>query len=112
MTPIGEKLKDVQEQISDTVAHIDALKSHVRPETKSKLQRLLEEEAAILLNFENHLRVLAPIRNIPEDVLREIFIACVTDEIPTLRHHKTPLPYTLSQISRGMRHIVQTTPVI
>ncbi len=65
-----------------------------------------------LLDLENHLGVLAPIRNIPEDVLREICIACIADEIPTLRHHKTPLPYMLSQISRGMRHIVLTTPVI
>ena len=71
-----------------------------------------EEEAAISVKFENHVRVLAPIRNLPEDVLREICITCVADPVPGLSPFTTPLPYVLAQISAGIRHIALTTPII
>ena len=111
MAPTNEKLKDVRGQISETVAHIEALKSQVQ-QAEGKLQRLLEDEAAILETSEDHHRVLSAIRILPEDVLREICIACVEAKIPILSYRTTPLPYVLAQISRGMRHIALTTPVI
>ncbi len=98
--------------MSETWAHICVLESQVQPEREDQLRRLGEQKAAILANIKDHLQVLAPIRNIPEDVLREICIACVSDEIPTLCHHTTSLPSVLAQISRGMRHIALATPII
>ena len=57
--------------------------------------------------------VLSTIRNLPEDVIREFFISCADDNgSAELRYGRTSLPYTLAQISRGMRHIALTTPAI
>ncbi|KJA19017.1 hypothetical protein HYPSUDRAFT_44690 [Hypholoma sublateritium FD-334 SS-4] len=111
MAPTNAKLKVVESRISDTMAHIQALKSQVK-QAETKLQRLREEEAAILETFADHRRVLSPFRNLPDDVLLEICSACVEGEIPTLSFNVTPLPYTLAQISSGMRHIVLETPSI
>ncbi|KJA19013.1 hypothetical protein HYPSUDRAFT_44687 [Hypholoma sublateritium FD-334 SS-4] len=110
MAPAQAKLKDVETQISDTVEHIQALKAQVE-QAEIKLQRLREEEAAILETFADHRRVFSPFRNLPEDVLREICIACVKCDMPTLKYRgRTPLPYVLAQISSGLRNIALTTP--
>ncbi|KJA14219.1 hypothetical protein HYPSUDRAFT_49350 [Hypholoma sublateritium FD-334 SS-4] len=113
MSPASEKLKAVEVQISDAIAHIQALKLQIE-ETENKLRRLCQEEAAILETSANHRRVLSTVRNLPEDVLREICIACVDSEVnvPALFYGDTPLPYRLAQISSGMRHIALTTPLI
>ncbi len=111
MAPTNEKLQDVRGQISETVAHIEALKLQVQ-QAESKLQRLLDDEAAMLKTSEDHRRVLSAIRIVPEDVLREICIACVEEEMPRLSYCTTPLPYVLAQISRGMRHIALATSAI
>ncbi len=95
MAPMDEKLKDVRGQISETVAYIEVLKSQVQ-QAESKLQHLHEEEAAILKTSEGHRRVLSAIRTLPEDVLREICIACVEEEMPSLSYRTTPLPYVLA----------------
>ncbi len=74
-----------------------------------KLQRLRDEKTALLETSEDHRRVLSTIRNVPEDVLREICTACVHYDT-TLSYRTIPLLYRLAQISRGMRHIMLTTP--
>ncbi len=97
-------------QISETIDRIQALKLQVE-EVESRLQRLRDEEAAILETAEAHRLVLSSVRNIPEDVLREILIACV-DDIPTLSDIQISLPYVLAQISSGLRYIALNTPTI
>ncbi|KJA19035.1 hypothetical protein HYPSUDRAFT_44699 [Hypholoma sublateritium FD-334 SS-4] len=113
MAPTNAELKSLEAHISETMARIEELESQVE-QAESKLQRLREEEAAILETFDNHRRVFSPFRNIPEDILREICIAVVADSVPALssRHQTIPLPYVLSQICSGMRHIALTTPII
>ena len=80
-----------------------------------KLQRLYQIESPLYRISEAYRQVLAPIRNVPEDVIRLIFIACVDPKNfssgPTLSLYR-PLPYTLSQISSGMRRIALETPEI
>ncbi|KJA19047.1 hypothetical protein HYPSUDRAFT_144267, partial [Hypholoma sublateritium FD-334 SS-4] len=112
MAPANAKLKGVEVQISEMMAHIQELKSQVE-QAENKLQRLHEEEAAILESFADHRRVLSPFRNVPEDILREICIqACVEGDIPALSYLGIPLPCVLAQICRGMRPIALTTPII
>ena len=111
MAPANARLKVVREQISETVAHVQALKSQVE-QAESKLRDLREKEAAILEMSEDHRRVLSVVRNLPEDVFREIFIACIEADMPTLSYLVTPLPYILAQISSGLRRIALATPAI
>ncbi|KJA16348.1 hypothetical protein HYPSUDRAFT_207145 [Hypholoma sublateritium FD-334 SS-4] len=111
MSPTNAKLKSVESQISDAVVHIQALKSQLEG-MEIKLQRLREEEAAILETFADHRRVFSSFRNIPGDILRELCVACVENDMPTLSYPYRPLPYTLAQICSEMRHIALTTPFI
>ncbi|KJA14227.1 hypothetical protein HYPSUDRAFT_208892 [Hypholoma sublateritium FD-334 SS-4] len=109
--PTNAKLRVVEAQISETMTHIQALKSQIH-ETEKKLRHLRNEEAAILETFANHRRIFSPFRNLPADVLREICVACVQVDMPTLSYRTTPLPYILAQISSTMRHIALTTPFL
>ncbi|KJA17075.1 hypothetical protein HYPSUDRAFT_146945, partial [Hypholoma sublateritium FD-334 SS-4] len=112
MAPATAKLRAVEAQISETTAHIQALKSQVE-QAENKLQRLREEEAAILETFADHRQVFSPFRNIPEDVLREICIrACVEGDMPGLCYPMGPLPWILAQICSGLRYIALATPII
>ena len=111
MAPTNARLKVVEAQISETVSHIEDLKAQVE-RAEIKLQHLREQEAAILKTSKDHRRVLSAIRHIPEDVLREILIACVQDNIPSLSGRQIPLLYVLAQISSVMRHIALATSII
>ncbi|KJA19034.1 hypothetical protein HYPSUDRAFT_44697 [Hypholoma sublateritium FD-334 SS-4] len=111
MALINAKLKGVEAHISEMIAHIQELKAQVE-QAETKLRCLREEEASILETLADHRRIFSPFRNLPDDVLLDIFAACVEGEIPTLSFHVTPLPYTLAQISRGIRRIVLATPSI
>ncbi len=105
-----EKLKALQIEIPDTMAHIEALRLQVH-QAEIKVQRLVNEQAVILKTSEDHHRVFSAVRNLPEDVLREILIACVDDKAPPiLSYCEHPLPYRLAQISSGIRRIALATP--
>ncbi len=94
------------------MAHIHALESELS-RAQFKLQFLRREEAAILETAKDHRSVLSAIRNLPEDVLRQILIACVGDaKPPILSYRPLPLPYRLAQISSGFRRIALSTPII
>ncbi|KJA19040.1 hypothetical protein HYPSUDRAFT_204950 [Hypholoma sublateritium FD-334 SS-4] len=112
MAPANAILNGVEVQITEMLAYIEELKSQVE-QAETKLQRLREEEAAILEGFADHRLVFSPFRNIPEDVLREICIqACVDGDMPRICVYAEPMPYRLAKICRGMRYIVLTTPII
>ena len=111
MAPTNARLKVVREQISEAMAHVQDLKSQVE-QAEIKLLGLREKEVTILEISEDHRRVLSVIRNLPEDVFREIFIACVQDNIPSLSGRQIPLLYVLAQIFSGMRHIALATSII
>ncbi len=85
MAPTNAKLKAVDTRITEQMAYIQELKLQVE-QAENKLHRLWEEEAAILDTFADHDRVFAPFRKLPDDILREICVACVQDEIPELCH--------------------------
>ncbi len=116
IAPATAELKSLKEQISDAVAHIQALKSQLE-QTEIGLERLREKEAAILESTAHHRGVLSPFRDLPEDLLREICLALVEGDIPSLefphfRYGRTLAPYLLMQICHGIRRIVLETPTI
>ncbi len=96
MAPTKAKLKNIDDKISDQIAHIEALKLQVE-QANIKLDRLRDERGMVLETFADYRRVFSPYRNLPEDILREICIACVQFEVPKLSYRHTPMPYILSQ---------------
>lgn len=99
--------------IFETTAHIHALQWELS-RAEFRLQFLRKEEAAILETAKDHRSVISAIRILPEDVLRQILIACVEDEKPPILSYRPiiPLPYRLAQISSGFRRIALSTPII
>ncbi len=75
---------------------------------------LSKKESAILETAADSHLVLSPspFQNMPEDVLREICIAFIGADFPTLASRVLPLPYKLMHISSELRRIVLTTPSI
>ncbi len=112
MSPTNSKLRFVEGMISETTAQIHALQLELE-RAEFKLQVLQKEKAAILETSKDHRSVISAVRNLPEDVLRQILIACVEDEKPPLLSYRSlPLPYRLAQISSGFRRIALSTPII
>ena len=117
MAPANEELTIVEAQIYEATTRIQSLKLQLEQaeleQAEIGLQCLREKKAAILETTANHRRALSCFREIPEDVLREICLACMgLDDIPLLTSPALPLPYTLMQISSGIRRIVLSTPSI
>ncbi len=111
MAPVNAELKAVKEQISEIMDNIKALKSQLE-RAEIELQRLSEKEVAVLETTADLRGAISSFRDMPEDVLREIFLAFMGDDIPQLYPPSVPLQYTLMQISSGIRHIARTTPSI
>ncbi len=112
MSPTNSKLRFVEGMISETTAQIHALQLELE-RAEFKLQVLQKEKAAILETSKDHRSVISAVRNLPEDVLRQILIACVEDEKPPiLSYRPIPLPYRLAQISSGFRRIALSTPIM
>ncbi len=111
MVPTNADLEAVNSKMSEKTARIEEMQLQVE-QAKLELDRLREERAAILGAFSDRERVFSPFRNLPEDVLREVCIACLQENIPELSYGHTPMPYILGQICSGMRHVALTTPVI
>ena len=107
MAPTGSN----EVQISQLATRIKALKANFQ-QADSMLESLLNEEAAIMATSAYHRRTLSSFQNMPDNVLREICLAFIGPEMPLLIPSFLPLPYTLMQISSGVRRIVLTTPFI
>ena len=76
---------------------------------EEQLRSLNEENMALLEVTAPIRRGLSPFRQLPEDVVRAIFVACLeTRRNPTMAN--TEAPVLLTQISRATRMIALTTP--
>ncbi len=116
MAPATAELKTLAENISKSIAQVQALKSQLK-HAEIGLERLRKKEAAILESTAYHRGVISPFRDFPEDILREICHAFVESEIsmlacPHIASTPPPAPYLLMHISSGIRHIVLQTPSI
>ncbi len=108
------ELEAVEAQVPLATAHVQVLESQLG-QTETELQPCLrKQEAALLDTAAVHHQDDFPnsFQNMPEDVIREICIACVGADPPILTSRMLPLPYMLMQICSGMRRIVLTSPSI
>ncbi|KJA18403.1 hypothetical protein HYPSUDRAFT_190971, partial [Hypholoma sublateritium FD-334 SS-4] len=78
---------------------------------EAQLQILNDEKTAILEAVAPFKRALSPFRQLPEDIVREIFVACLpTGRNPTMSH--TEAPVLLTRISSATRRISLATPAL
>ncbi|KAF7296700.1 hypothetical protein HMN09_01079100 [Mycena chlorophos] len=81
----------------------------------AQIQKTLDdafvERERLAAYVDEYKALLSPIRRVPEDVLREIFVAC----LPTDRNcfmSATEPPLLLGRVCSQWRHIAQTTPAL
>ncbi len=98
---LKETLADYDEKLDEITQKILVLEEHLRS--------LNEEQTALLEASTPIRRALSPFRQLPEDVVRAIFVACLeTRRNPTMAN--TEAPVLLTQVSRATRMISLTTP--
>ncbi|KJA17584.1 hypothetical protein HYPSUDRAFT_146365, partial [Hypholoma sublateritium FD-334 SS-4] len=80
-------------------------------ELEAQLRILNDEKAAILESVAPFRRALSPFRQLPEDIVREIFVASLeTRRNPTMAN--TEAPVLLTQVSSATRRIALSTPAL
>ncbi len=73
-----------------------------------RLKALVDEEKQLREKLAPYRAVLSPFRALPDDILREIFLACIpTNDNPPVDARHAPI--LLSHISRHARLIALTT---
>ncbi len=98
---LKETLADYDEKLDEITQKILVL--------EEQLRSLNEEHTALLEASAPIRRALSPFRQLPEDVVRAIFVACLeTRRNPTMAN--TEAPVLLTQVSRATRMIALTTP--
>ncbi|KJA24688.1 hypothetical protein HYPSUDRAFT_38391 [Hypholoma sublateritium FD-334 SS-4] len=99
-------------RLKETVAEYDDKLNLITQKISAleeQLRILNAEKTALLEASAPFRRALSPFRQLPEDVVRVIFVACLeTRWNPTMA--KTEAPVLLTQISRATRMIALTTP--
>ena len=103
-----EEYKKLRIQAAPYNEKLDALTKHIS-ELEAQLESAKNEKKALLESFYPIQKPLAPFRRLPQDVVREIFVACLDPKInPTMS--KKEAPTLLTRISSSLRQIALTTP--
>ncbi|KAK0479511.1 hypothetical protein IW261DRAFT_1336617, partial [Armillaria novae-zelandiae] len=107
--PIRTEHVQLENAISQNHGVLAKLQDQIS-EARAVLDGLLEEEARIQGTIESCKTILHPIRGIPEDVIREFFIASLdADEERKDSLNGSFAPLVLSQVCRDWRNIALST---
>lgn len=108
--PNDDEIKEVELCISGGLQRLEAIKDEAAL-IKVQLEGLLKESAEIHGLIRGHQALLSPIRQLPADLLREIFVACLpTDRNPTMCRDEAPMILTV--VCSHWRQVALSTPRI
>ncbi|KAK7051307.1 hypothetical protein VNI00_004807 [Paramarasmius palmivorus] len=89
-------------------------------EASEKMRILQEEESRLVSYSQTYTKILHPIRDVPDEILREIFLACIErmGSVVSLRDLETDhdsldprnAPWTLGQVCRRWRQVTLSAP--
>ena len=109
--PLIGRAQNLGAQISSVRLHIEEVKAQVA-QMKAELEGLCTEEVAVTKACAPHRLALSPFRSLPEDVVREICIACMGDEKYPVATKASATPIKLTRISSVIRNVALTTPAL
>ncbi|ESK88759.1 hypothetical protein Moror_17147 [Moniliophthora roreri MCA 2997] len=99
--PSPKEILDIQKILLEPAKELHALDEQI-----AQLQARRDKLKSFI---DNHRALLSPIRRVPSDILREIFVQCLPkDHLPTHNIHQAPL--LLTGICRSWREVAITTP--
>ncbi|KJA22405.1 hypothetical protein HYPSUDRAFT_41025 [Hypholoma sublateritium FD-334 SS-4] len=109
-SPTDDERAGLKENVADYDDKLAAITQKIYA-LEEQLRSLNEEKMALLEASKPFRRALSPFRQLPEDVVRAIFVACLeTRWNPTMA--KTEAPVLLTRISRATRMIALTTSAL
>ncbi len=111
LDPLDGKLRFLGTQISSLRLQIEETKAQV-VKMEAKLDRLCSEETSVRTACAPYRLALSPFRSLPEDVLREICVACMDDREYPIATKASATPIKLTRISSVMRNVALTTPIL
>lgn len=108
--PNIDEIKEVKLCISGKLQRLQAIKDEAAL-LELRIECLHEESAEIQASIDGHLALLSPIRQLPVELLPQIFIACLpTDRNPTMCNDEAPMLLTV--ICSHWRRVALSTPRI
>lgn len=106
--PNDAEIQELKHCVSEQLQRLKAIEDETAL-LELRLQHLHTERADIHASIAGHLSLLSPMRHLPVDLLREIFIACLPENRnPTLCSDEGPM--LLTRICSYWRNVALTTP--
>ncbi|KAK0234332.1 hypothetical protein IW262DRAFT_1335795 [Armillaria fumosa] len=108
--PLQAEHAHLENVIGEGHVFLSGLKERIT-RTRAVLQELLDEEKRVERLVESCKKIIRPIRSVPEDIIREIFLTCLdTDEreIKDSLDGKSP-PLVVSKVCRNWRSVAVST---
>ncbi|KAJ7154913.1 hypothetical protein C8R43DRAFT_439220 [Mycena crocata] len=91
-------------------AEANQIRAHIMPHSQ-KLSRLEAQSSVLTSYIQSHTALLSPVRQVPRDVLEQIFTACLpTNRNPVMSAREAPV--LLGAICHGWREIAFSTPAL
>ncbi|KAF9020883.1 hypothetical protein BDZ89DRAFT_924838, partial [Hymenopellis radicata] len=81
-------------------------------ELQQTLEGVMVERDALAWKVEHHRLVLNPVRRLPADILREIFLFACARSTKDLSHFYLIPPTFLAAVCRSWNHIAVTSPLL
>ncbi|KAF8643144.1 hypothetical protein AX16_009188 [Volvariella volvacea WC 439] len=108
-SPDDQEIKRIKLQIIDPcMEQLEQLDANIAS-LKTQLYTLQQKRSSLSLHIDRHRALIAPIRRLPRDVLREIFTRCLpTDHFALMKTTEAPL--LLGRICSTWRQVAMTTP--
>ncbi|KAF8650054.1 hypothetical protein AX16_005444 [Volvariella volvacea WC 439] len=107
--PNDEEIKQIQVQVIEPcVIRLKELEADIAS-LKAQLHDLERERNVLSYHIDHHCALIAPIRRLPHDILREIFIQCLpTDDFALMKTSEAPL--LLGRVCSAWRQVALVTP--
>ncbi len=106
--PTEEDVVSIKQHISEPLAQLAKLDEEIAIADTS-VQGLRQARSDLLDRIEGHRRLISPVRRVPPDILREVFVNCLPDDRnPTMSSDEAPV--ILTRVSSQWRSLALTTP--
>ncbi|KAF7296699.1 F-box domain-containing protein [Mycena chlorophos] len=108
--PTDGEVALLRETIVPDVAHLASLDAQL-DRLLLEIQRVQTERKTLLDRIQPYQTILSPIRRIPEDILREIFVACMPQDRNCVMSEKEA-PILLGRVCSSWRRLSQSIPYL
>ncbi|KAJ7160142.1 hypothetical protein C8R46DRAFT_363679 [Mycena filopes] len=106
--PSDSEIQEINSFLKGPLAELAVLEAQIE-ETQAVLDRLSAQREALTGEINAHRALLSPMRHLPQEILQEIFIAC----LPTTHNalmHPDYAPLLLGLVCRHWRSVAHSTP--